>query len=485
MIVDHYDMQKIEQASGKDTLTLMECAGEAVVKALLCDTQANSSILILCGKGNNGGDGLVVARLLQNRKVNVYLAENEVRTPDAKVNYERLDGHVFIKPEELDQALEECDVILDCVYGFSYHGELRDSVRPLFQKVNASGRRIISVDIVSGCEADSGYAAKDALQADLVYALDCYKPFHMLRKDHQKFRECRLLSLDLPHPEQGTFMEMDEEKFFAGFNRKTEVSYKNTFGQMMLIGGSYGMAGALCLNITGAKSMGASYIHTVLPDSIYPICAARFLTPVYHPVKADAEETIKDLMSFVKAICYGSGAASFPDKKQVLSLLLKEHACPLVLDAEALRIFAEYEGDVHSDVPLILTPHIGEFAVLSGLSISEINRDRIKTASAYAAQHHVILVLKGPHTIVASPDGRVYINQSGCQALAQAGSGDLLAGMIAAVLLHQKDAFLASCMAVWAHGAVSQPQHHAYSMQAFPLEKVPEIMDHLFRSHGF
>lgn len=485
MIVTREKMLKIEQNSGYDTLTLMERAGRVLTDALSALISEESNVLILCGKGNNGGDGLVIARLFKNRKIRIFLVEGEVRTPDAKHNHALLDPSLFIKEEDFQDALNSCDAVIDCVYGFSYHGALREPVRTYFKAVNASGKPVYSADINSGCECDTGNADPDALRSEITFALECFKPFHMLRKDHGMFRECRVLSMELPHPDQTLYQEMNEELFFSSFRRKNESSYKNSFGQLLLAGGSYGMAGALGLNILGAKTVGASYIHVLLPDSIYPVLASRFLTPVYHPVKTDSAEELKRLVKAVKACAFGSGSVSFPCREECLKILLEQKDCPVVIDAEGLRMIAadpSLLSNVQTDV--ILTPHIGEFSALCGRSIKDINKDKVRIVASYARDNHVIVVLKGPHTVVCSPDGDVYINQSGCESLAQAGSGDLLAGMTAALLLHADTAYQAACMAVWLHGYLSEPAQHHHSMQNFPLEDYPFIADQLFRKNG-
>ena len=486
MIVNRETMIRIEQSSGLDTVTLMERAGAALAAAIDAETGNNSNILILCGKGNNGGDGLVAARYIKHGHVKVMLIDGTVKTDAAKLNLDLLPSDMFINKDDFEEAVSKADVIVDCVYGFSYHGRLKPEIAQMFRQINSMNNKVISADINSGCEADTGYADPDAIESDLTCALDCFKPFHMLKKDHHKFRECKVLSLSLPHPEPSIFKEMNEVIFFNSFARKEDNSYKNTFGQILLAGGGYGMAGALGLNITGARAAGASYIHVVLDNSIYPVLASRFLTPVYHPVKDHPEEVILPLLKHVRACAFGSGSVSFPDKEKALEEILKNADCPVVLDAEALHLLSfnkEYLKETHTDV--ILTPHIGEFSALTGLSASEINANKISHASSYARENHVIVVLKGSHTIAASPEGEIYINQSGCQALAQAGSGDVLAGMITAVLPHQKDVFKAVCMAVWLHGFLSESSQHNHSMQCFPLEDLPAISDTLFRKHGF
>ena len=280
---------------------------------------------------------------------------------------------------------------------------------------------------------------------------------------------------------------MDAERFFARFPKKPGDAHKNTYGKTLLIGGGYGMAGAVCLNILGAKTVGASYLHVALPEPIYPIAASRFLTPVYHPFdETNALGTVGGLLPQMRAVGFGSGAVRMPQKKALLQLLLDETQAPTVLDAEALNLLYLPQLALRaSEAPFLLTPHFGEFSRLSGVPIEEAAADPVSAARRFAKEHGVILVLKGPHTAVAAPDGRFYRNESGNPALAQAGSGDVLTGMLAAMLTLLDDPFEAACSAVWLHGYVADEGRRAHCCQCFPLEDFPAIADRIFLSRGF
>ncbi len=282
--------------------------------------------------------------------------------------------------------------------------------------------------------------------------------------------------------------EISEELFFARFPKKPPDAHKGTFGKILLIGGGFGMAGAVCLNVLGAKTLGASYIHVALPETVYPIAAARFLTPVYHPLgEAGAAKTVASLLPDMRAVGFGSGCVRMPEKEKILELLLGDTVrVPTVLDAEALRMLTlSALDDRASASPLILTPHLGEFSQLDGTDAETAGKDPVSAAKRFSKDHNVILVLKGPKTAVAAPDGRVYENHSGNPALAQAGSGDVLTGMIAAMLTFLPDPFEAACSAVWLHGFLADEGRKTRSCQNFSLESFPEIMDRLFFLHGF
>ena len=486
MIIDKEGMKAIENASGIPVGELMEKVGEALAKRLSEELTPESSVLFLCGKGNNGGDGFVACRILsQFCSCRVYLAQGRPATDTAKRAYRKVPKACLVREEEIDDVIQASDLIVDAVYGFGFRGRLSDPLKQLFSKINHLNKRVISIDLNSGCECDSGFCDSDAIRSDITLAIDCYKPFHMLRKEHGRFEKAELLDLSLPHPASSPYRQMDEERFFASFPKKAENAYKGTFGKTLLIGGSYGMAGAICLNITGAKAVGAPYIIASLPHEIYPIAAMKFTTPVFRPFGEDWHDVIEPLIHSASAICYGSGAAYLPHKAELLDLILQESRVPVVLDAEALRLLDHNMYILRfAKCPVILTPHIGEFAAVTGLPEAAIRDNRIRTAQEFAKSYRVTVVLKGANTVVAFPDGELYLNQSGSPALAQAGSGDLLSGILAGILTLTRDVSSAVCMAVWLHGALAEYGLKYHSVQNFPLECFPELMDEFFRAHG-
>lgn len=480
-------MKEIEKNSGLSTLKLMEIAGTVLAKSLSERVKAGSRILFLCGHGNNGGDGFVTARLLKNYSCTVILMDGKPATRESRANFKKLSLDQVKDVTELKEELKQADVVVDCVYGFGFHGPLSIEMRHLFDLVNRSGKAVFSVDINSGCECDSGYCDPSAIHSKITFALDCYKPFHMLKKEHGMFEDAELLSMGLPHPKQSEYSEMNEDIFFAHFPKKSVNAYKGMEGKTLIIGGCYGMAGALMLNILGAKTVGASYINAAMPDEIYPIVAGKAITAVYHPFGYQTmKEVVEPLIRSAGAIAFGSGAVYLHRKEQCLDLILQESRVPVILDAEALRMLHQNTYILKFvKEPVILTPHIGEFADILSLQKADVMANKVHYAKQFAKEYGVYVVLKGANTIVASPYGEMYINQSGNQALAQAGSGDLLTGMMAGILTMNHDVFMAIKQVVWLHGYLADIGIQNHSIQAFDLEYFPAIMDQLFHKHGF
>ena len=293
--------------------------------------------------------------------------------------------------------------------------------------------------------------------------------------------------------------ELDKESFFARFPRKAEDAHKGSSGKILIVTGGWGMAGAACLNILGAKALGAGYILAAVPEDIYGIVAANNITPVYYPYSfGKGQNTVKELMrktspsegtsGRIRAVSFGSGAVDLVGKYAIFDALADGCMSVLVLDAEALHIMAETgktDFNKGSGRPVIITPHYGEFSELSGMEIPAIKEDPLGAALAFSEKHNVVTVLKGPGTVVAAPDGRHYINRSGNRGLAQAGSGDVLTGMITAMCSFKDDPFEAACMAVFAHGMAADELAKEHSLQCLPIEDIPAAMDRLFKERGF
>ena len=487
MIINSNGMRALEAVSGISAADLMETAGQKAAEAVRQEVSPETRILILAGSGNNGGDGFVICRHLKEYTCRGYLADGAPKTPEAQAAFSRLPKSAFITARRLRDEIRRADLIIDAVYGFGYHGELKPEVRKVFRMVNESRTRVFSIDINSGCEADTDHHDKDAIRSDITFALDCFKPVHMLGKEIGVCREVRLLDLGLPHDLPTAYPEMNEEIFFRNFPHRSDTMHKNSFGRTLIVGGCYGMAGAVSLNILGARTVGAPYIECALPDSIYPIVAQRHMTAVFHPFSYHTvEQVVEPLSRKAKAIVFGSGAVNMDRKQQCMDMILQSSTCPVILDAEALRLLHQNTYILRFvKCPLILTPHIGEFASILNKPVEEIRDNRMKYAVQFAKENRVIVVLKGANTIVASPIGEVYINQSGNPALAQAGSGDLLAGIIAGLLTMTRDIYTAVCMGVWLHGHLADIGLEKHSMQAFNLESYPELMDALFRKYHF
>lgn len=275
---------------------------------------------------------------------------------------------------------------------------------------------------------------------------------------------------------------MDKLTFFKHYPIRRKDSNKFDNGRVLLISGSYGMAGAAILNIIGARSVGASYIHSLVSHDIYPIVAGNEITSVYHPDKLTDENYLKELRleDKVDSVGFGSGLDKHPYAHRYLCDLLDNYKVPIVVDAYGLRLLSEDEGLYSKSENLILTPHLGEFSRLVHMSVEEIEKNKVNIAINFAKTNRVILVLKGPNTLIVSKDGEVNINESGNEALARAGSGDVLTGMITGLCGLYDDPFEASSDAVWLHGYLCDLAVKEHAKEIFDLKCYPFYADRFF-----
>ena len=274
---------------------------------------------------------------------------------------------------------------------------------------------------------------------------------------------------------------MNREEFFAHYPLRKKDSNKYDNGVVLFLSGSYGMAGAALLNLIGARSVGASYIHSYVPHEVYPIVASKEITAVYHPYDGEDKDLVKELsLNKIDSVCFGSGINQLIHKKEYLNDLLEKCDVPLIIDADGLRLLAEDEVLYTKNQKLILTPHLGEFSALTHLSVKDIEKNKEEIAVNFAKEKNVILVLKGMNTMVISPEGEVYINDSGNESLARAGSGDVLSGMITGLCALYEDTYTAVKDSVWLHGYLADMNIRSHSVEVFDLESYPKLADLFF-----
>ncbi len=471
------ELENAAVRNGLKHLQLMQRAGEAAFLYLMsCGIGYGRNITLLCGSGNNGGDGFVVARkfseLEKHGKIRVVLTEGEPSTPDARVMYENLDRQkieLLSWPEERTRtldALEDSGLVIDCVYGVGFHGSLPGAVQELFAQINSAKIKRIAIDTPSGICCDTGEVSENAFQAHLTLTFSSYKPLHWMKGSQPMCGEVVVLSIGIPE----SLMEIQNCAFEIPvygeikelFHERPKDSHKGTYGSAVCICGSYGMAGAAVLSACGALRCGAGLVHLWLPKSIYPIAASRLLEPVMLPLEEtdkghisqkNIPEMLRRLPRERGAVLFGCGVGTEGETGRVLEELVKNIEVPMVLDADGLNLLSEHMNILETaKAPIILTPHPGEMARLLHSTIAEVQSRREEHAVALARQYGITVVLKGFHTIVAFPDGKWVMNPTGNAGMAKGGSGDLLAGMLVSFLAQGMPVRDAAVAAVYLHG---------------------------------
>ena len=481
MITESPLIKKIENNSGYSTIELVSIVADKLAEYLLKILKKQDKILIICGIGNNGADGLALASLLNKYyQTKVYLIADELKTEAANHYYSKLDKNMII-----DHISNDYDIIIDCIYGFSFHGSIKAEQRSLFNTINNLDGYKISIDINSGCEADSAICDSYAIKSNLTLALAYLKPFHLFQKEHMMFKELAIIELPLSTNEKSNYFEMDEERFINQYPFIPENGYKGINGKSFIIAGSYGMAGACGLNIIGALSAGASYLHCAIDESIYPILANRFLNVVFHPMNQhNFNQIIHDTIYNVDSILFGSGINNLNYQNELLESLLQNSKKTIILDANALRLLKDKLYIIKLSKPkLILTPHIKEFADMINKPLEIVKQNKIELAKQFAKEYHCILILKDCVTIVANGSNEIYVNNQGNNALAKAGSGDLLAGIVAHMAAIVKDNFEASMMAVWFYNKICQDITQDHSKTLFDHELYLTYADKFFKKY--
>jgi NAD(P)H-hydrate epimerase len=459
--------------------SLMENAGSAVARFVQLRFPQASRITVLCGRGNNGGDGLIAARHLHadGRKVRlVLLAAAEELHAEVRAAYEKLAYglrqsalHVITEQDATSNDLQACfaatELFLDAILGTGFHPPLRGVAVTLREKIATLSAPVVSVDLPSGWDADStAMNSADAFRSDAAVTFTAPKLAHVFGA----LTPGPVAVAQIGSPQSAVLSGANLR--WTGAAKKTVErpraldSNKGRFGHVLVVGGSPGKAGAASMASLAAMRAGAGLVTAAVPKSVAGIVAGfapEMMTVLLEVSSAGGislanidDKRREALLRGITVLAVGPGIGREAETAEFVRDLVCKTRLPTVLDADGLNAF---EGRTElldgRERPLVLTPHPGEMARLLGTSIAEVERDRLATARNFAAGHRVTLVLKGWRTLVAHPDGSVAVNTSGNPAMAKGGSGDLLTGMVAALLAQFPDnvADALDC-AVWLHG---------------------------------
>jgi NAD(P)H-hydrate epimerase len=463
---------------GIPSLVLMENAGRQVVAALEAayEPQLNGRIAVLCGRGNNGGDGFVVARTLLQRGVDcavfVLGIVAEVRG-DARVNLDIL-GRLGVTVVEIndEQAWElhfseisQCSLIVDAIFGTGLTQALGGMLETVVADINASGIPIVSIDLPSGLSADTPHLVGDCIDATMTVTLAAPKLPLILPPGEAHAGDVVIADIGVPSEVieglDGPQIELlTREDVRPLLEPRVADSHKGDFGRVLVIAGSRGKTGAAHLSGMGALRAGAGLVTIATPASCLPIVASLAPEFMTEPLAEtpDGQLTaaaVERVMEFSQdVIACGPGLGRGASVEEFMRALLDRAELPIVLDADALTVLADEPARLtgREERDIIITPHPGEMARLIGSSADHVQAHRIEVASDFAKTHHAYVVLKGHRTIIATPEGRVFINPTGNAGMATGGTGDVLTGMIAAFLAQLLDAEAACRLAVFLHG---------------------------------
>ncbi|AEI44498.1 bifunctional ADP-dependent NAD(P)H-hydrate dehydratase/NAD(P)H-hydrate epimerase [Paenibacillus mucilaginosus] len=485
-IVTAEQMRRIDRETIEDigipALVLMENAGRAVAEEIVRRrgrTEHPLRVLVLVGKGNNGADGIVAARHLQQEGHRPYLLfadDPSQYRGEAEVQYRiavklGLEGRRFADGDTLDAA--GFDLVIDALLGTGSTGAPRGSYARLISQANDSGLPIAAVDLPSGLDADTGQVHDPCVRAELTVAL-AYSKIGLEQYPGAGYAgEVVVRGIGIP-PEGAeragvrTFRVQEpllsERLGYAQYRRRQPDSHKGTYGHVLVAAGSRPMSGAGLLSATAALRAGSGLVTWALPDRLVDAMTGRLPEAMLRGLAdgGTGEWSGVDPHALVKlaagkdALVFGPGAGRWEGDGHFLRTVWEETGCPLVLDADALNMMGEADGPASwpkRSGSVVVTPHPGEMARLLGVSTAEVQRDRVRAAADYAVRCGVVVVLKGTRTVTAAPSGEVYLNPTGNPGMATGGTGDVLAGIIGSLLGQGYTAVQAAALGAYLHGA--------------------------------
>ncbi len=460
---------------------LMENAGRAAAEEILRDAHGlfPGPVLILAGRGNNGGDGYVIARILADRGWQVQtlvLAEETRITGDAALMLQilrRLSGAVRFIEDSAALSAEFSAVqpalIVDALLGTGLSNAVTGLYRAAIELINRSPAQVVAIDIPSGVNASDARVMGAAVAADLTLSFDSAKIGHGSRPGADRVGELRVLKIGIPLAPRPAaefdcrLLEASEAQVLLP--QRSASGHKGTFGHLGVVAGSSGMTGAAVLCSQAGLRSGAGLVTLACPAELHAIFEVKLTEVMTRPLAAAQDRLVSancaEIERFAgnwQAMVVGPGVGRDPRTVEAVRGLVAGCRCPLVIDADGLNALAGATEVLArpGQVAPVLTPHPGEFARLIGREIAEIEADRFRLARQFAMEHRVVLLLKGARTLIADPEGRVRVNGSGNVGLASGGSGDVLSGLIGGLLAQGLSPFDAASLGAWLHGAAAE-----------------------------
>ena len=460
-------------------IVLMENAGRGTTEAISAffpDLQTRK-VAIFSGKGNNGGDGFVIARYLLNRHVSVkvyLLADPNVLRGDAEVNFQafkRMKGEVIPVPSSMEfqkvkKDLERFDLIIDGIFGTGLDAEVRGYYREVINHLNSLQKPVVAVDIPSGLDANTGKPLGTAVRATLTVTFGLPKTGHLISPGIEYVGQLRVIDIGIP----GILIE--EEKIHthllddAGIRKGLSIprrpdTHKSDYGHLLVLAGSVGKTGAAAMVCEAALRMGAGLVTLGIPKSLNPIMEMKLTEVMTEPLPETPKQTLSlkafdsilRLCENKKAVVIGPGIGTVKDTQALILRLVKSLKLPLILDADALTALATQPKALPStNRSLVLTPHPGEMARLLQSTPKEVQENRIGVSRNFAQTRHLYLVLKGHRSLIATPQGELFINPTGNPGMASGGTGDVLTGMIGGLMCQGMDILASLQASVFLHG---------------------------------
>ena len=444
------------------SINLMERAATACCKWLIGKNLGLQHFHIFCGKGNNGGDGLAIARLLIEHKcrVTVYILEyGNMGTTDFQTNLKALHQYTtdihFIQSPEFFPLFDETDIIIDALFGTGLNKSLEGISEAWVNHVNQFNVPVIAIDLPSGLSADTSSKGHTVIRATHTLSFQNYKLAFLLPENESYCGEVHILHIGLlpafEAEEESVFELLEKEIIKSYFRPRSKFAHKGNYGHAALVAGSYGMMGAAVLSAGGCLHGGVGKLTCYIPKCGYVVVQTAVPEAMCRVTGEDYIISANGIEEF-DAVGVGPGLGKDNAVAGSLKEIFQAVKKPMVIDADALNIIAQHK-ELLSCIPAlsILTPHPGEFERLFGPVNNDV--ERLETALQRSKEFNIYIILKGQYSFISCPDGRGYFNNTGNSGMATAGSGDVLTGVITSLLAQGYEPKQASCMGTWLHGS--------------------------------
>jgi NAD(P)H-hydrate epimerase len=488
-------------------IDLMENAGKGATEVILrrFPHLPRKRVAIIAGKGNNGGDAFVIARHLIKRGlgVNIFLlAENEAVKGDAKTNLDILtkDGievRELVTPREFESVKDDLlshDLFIEGILGTGLSSEVKGYYREVISALNATGKPIVAIDIPSGLDATSGKPLGTCIKATFTPTFALPKVGQLIHPGVEFVGELQVIDIGIPgdlieeEDIRSHLIQYEDIRALLAVPRHGDT-HKGDYGHLLVLAGSVGKTGAAALACEAAMRVGAGLVTLGIAGSLNEIMEVKLTETMTMPLPEtesrtlglDAFQEIIEISQRMQALVIGPGISTVDETGQLVRKLVKALRLPMVIDADgltALSVKSEILKDI--ETPIILTPHPGEMARLTGLSSKAVQEDRIETSRNFAIEYGVYLVLKGSQTIIAQPDGNIHINPSGNPGMASGGTGDVLTGMMGGLVCQGLSPSSAAIAATYIHGLagdlVAEEKGEMALIATDVLEKIPHVL---------
>ena len=470
------DLYTIEEI-GVPSMVLMERAALEVVRCMEEEQLDFRKVLVICGSGNNGGDGYAIARLLhlKGHDVTIFFAGNSQKRSEENAQQAKIAAHYEI-PVITNLGTEEYSVIIDALFGTGLKREVTGHYREVLCSVNQMAGKKVAVDLPSGIHDTTGARMGIAFCADLTVAIAFPKRGLFL----QEGNVCagKILTGDIGISSE-TFSEgtvtfgYEKQDLFLGFPKRKKNSHKGSYGKVLMIAGSKGMSGAAYLNAKAAYAVGAGLVQIYTHEENRVILQQLLPEAIITTYDTFDSEQLEKLIQWADLIGIGCGLGKSDTAERVMQYTLKRALVPCVVDADGINILSKHmEWIEETNALIVLTPHMKEMSRMLQCSVKELIEQRMEKLHAFVERYKVVCVLKDARTLVAKEHQNTYLNLSGNAAMAKAGSGDVLAGVIVGILAQQCEPYTSACLGVFLHGLagdMARDKKGAYSVLASDL----------------